>query len=138
MIHPLPKQYRKEALSFYSRYPATTYFILRGLAGRKHGAIDYLCPIGTPVRAPTDIMQTVVRKSLSYGNVIYARSLKEDDLEFRFAHLSAFGIPRIGKTWKEGEVFAWTGSTGFSSAPHLHWEALRNVVKIDPATLKLT
>lgn len=55
--------------------------------------------------------------------------------EYLFAHLDVVPYPRIGKVWQAGEVCAWTGHTGFSSGPHIHFSVKRRGVWIDPATL---
>lgn len=139
MTHPLPKKYRKISLGFESRYPYTLYFILRGLAGKKHGAWDLPCPEGTPLKAPCRMQVHEVKFStVGYGNRLRAISLDDKVTEFLFAHLSVIPYPRPGKIWQEGQTFAWSGNSGTSTASHLHFEVRRQGKLIDPSTLKLT
>lgn len=51
-----------------------------------------------------------------------------------YAHLSMILVDR-GQGIRRGEVIALTGSTGRSTAPHLHFEVLLNGLPVDPLTL---
>jgi murein DD-endopeptidase MepM/ murein hydrolase activator NlpD len=51
-----------------------------------------------------------------------------------YAHASAILVER-GANVRRGEVIGLTGSTGRSTAPHLHFETLLNGLPIDPLTL---
>ena len=51
-----------------------------------------------------------------------------------YAHASMVLVAR-GQTVRRGEVIGLTGSTGRSTAPHLHFEVLLNGLPVDPLTL---
>ncbi len=116
---------------FGVKYPWTSFFILRGLAGRKHKGIDISAKCGKPVKAPTSMRQTFAGWRYGYGNTVEAVSL-DGRYWFRFAHLKAIGYKRKGKEWKEGEVFAWVGTSGFSTGCHLHFETKIGKILVDP------
>jgi murein DD-endopeptidase MepM/ murein hydrolase activator NlpD len=51
-----------------------------------------------------------------------------------YAHASAILVDR-GESVRRGEVIGLTGSTGRSTAPHLHFEILLDGLPVDPLTL---
>lgn len=54
-----------------------------------------------------------------------------DGYETRYGHASMILVAQ-GATVRRGEVIGLTGSTGQSTAPHLHFEVLRNGIALDP------
>jgi len=48
-----------------------------------------------------------------------------------YAHMSETKVKQ-GQEVKRGEILGLVGSTGLSSAPHLHYEVLKNGAKVDP------
>ena len=82
-----------------------------------HTGIDFPVSEGTPVRAATD--GTITTKfNPSYGNMAIVTA--SDGTETRYCHLSSTKI-RSGKV-KAGETIAYSGSSGNSTGPHLHFE----------------
>ncbi|WP_022835946.1 peptidoglycan DD-metalloendopeptidase family protein [Salisaeta longa] len=87
-----------------------------------HEGLDFVVRTGTPVVAPGDGVVRRARYSSSYGNYvdIYHRAA---GYVTRYAHLSEFadGIRR-GARVERGQVIAYSGNTGRSTGPHLHYE----------------
>ena len=53
----------------------------------------------------------------------------------RYAHLSSFEDDiRPGQEIKRGDLIGYTGNTGLTEGPHLHYEVLLNDRHIDPLT----
>lgn len=94
-----------------------------------HRAIDYAAPSGTPIRAVGD--GTVVRASWNgpYGNFISIRH--NGTYTTNYAHLSRYAV-KYGKRVKQGDIIGYVGNTGFSTGPHLHYEMVKNGIKINP------
>ena len=88
---------------------------------RAHRGVDYGAPRGAPVLAVAS--GTVVRAGWTGGggNSVYIRH--DNGYETRYLHFSriAPGI-RAGVRVAQGEVIGSVGSTGLSTAPHLHYE----------------
>jgi len=86
-----------------------------------HTGIDIRAPIGTPVFATAD---GVVEFSRSEYNGGYGNLIKVDhSFGFKtfYAHLSKL-VAKKGDFVKKGQIIAYSGNTGLSSGPHLHYE----------------
>ena len=53
------------------------------------------------------------------------------DYKTLYAHMSRFKV-KVGEKVKRGDVIGYVGSTGTSTAPHLHYEVIKNGEKINP------
>ncbi|MET9321184.1 M23 family metallopeptidase [Streptomyces sp. NPDC003038] len=82
-----------------------------------HTGIDFPVSYGTPVMAATDGTVRTQYNS-AYGNMAIVTS--PDGTETWYCHLSSTKI-RGGKV-KAGEVIAYSGNSGNSTGPHLHFE----------------
>jgi murein DD-endopeptidase MepM/ murein hydrolase activator NlpD len=52
-------------------------------------------------------------------------------LESRYAHNERLSV-RVGDRVRRGQMVAAAGSTGNSSAPHVHFEIRKNGMPVDP------
>lgn len=97
---------------------------------RPHNGVDFSLPKGTPVYATGDGVVKVVRSSFTgYGKRI------EIDHGFgyktRYAHLELFNVKK-GQKVKRGDLIAYSGNSGKSTAPHLHYEVHKDGKPINP------
>lgn len=84
-----------------------------------HAGLDYAAPTGTPVYATADGKVTVAERKNIYGNIIEIDHGFE--YQTRYMHLSRMSVIP-GQTVKKGQEIGRIGSTGKSTAPHLHYE----------------
>ncbi len=98
---------------------------------RKHKGVDYAAPTGTPVIAAGDGVVVKRYVSSSYGK--YIRVRHSNGFETAYAHLSAFADNLIvGSPVTSGQQIGAVGSSGRSTAPHLHYELIYQGTLIDP------
>lgn len=94
-----------------------------------HRAIDYAAPSGTPIRSVGDGTVTLAGWNGSYGNMVSVRH--NGTYSTNYAHMSKMAVKKGAKV-KQGDVIGYVGSTGFSTGPHLHYEMVKNGVKVNP------
>ncbi len=97
---------------------------------RFHYGMDFTAPTGTEVYATGDGEVILVEYSRrGYGNqIIIDHGYGYKTL---YAHMSGFNV-KLGQQVKRGDVIGFVGSTGLSTAPHLHYEVHLNNKKVNP------
>jgi murein DD-endopeptidase MepM/ murein hydrolase activator NlpD len=97
---------------------------------RMHTGVDFLAPTGTPIYATGNgVVVEAERNNYGYGRmVIIDHGYGYESL---YAHLSQIQV-KPGQEIKRGEIIGLVGNTGISSAPHLHYEVIRNGRKVNP------
>lgn len=116
--------------------PGTTHRITQGYNGKfshqgsNKYAIDWQMPQGTPVCAARGGLVVKVKddSDLGGGNIKfdpfnnYVLIRHDDGTLGHYCHLKKGGVKvHPGQIVKTGDVIALSGSTGFSSGPHLHF-----------------
>jgi len=101
------------------------------VTGRRefHDGIDIAAPIGTKIIAPRDGRVISVGKSPSFGR--FLRIAHPDGYISFMAHLHGV-IVYIGSEVYQGQHIAYSGNTGRSTGPHLHFGLFRNGQYVDP------
>lgn len=99
-------------------------------------AEDYDCPEGEEIHAAHSGRVVFLKNDSSEGGVLdqkYWNSgnrivLKHENGEYSaYEHLRYLGAAvAFGQEVKQGEVIGYTGNTGYSSCPHLHFEVFVN------------
>lgn len=95
-----------------------------------HTGVDFATPIGTPVYATADGVVT----SANFSTGGYGYLVKIDhSLGFMtyYAHLNKIVVQK-GMFVKRGQLIAYSGNTGQSTGPHLHYEIRFLGKVIDP------
>jgi murein DD-endopeptidase MepM/ murein hydrolase activator NlpD len=94
-----------------------------------HPGLDIAAPLGSPVQAAGDATVTFAGEDPEYGNlVVLDHGL---GFETRYGHNSRL-LVRVGERVTRGQPIAAVGSTGNSTAPHLHLEIHKDGVPVDP------
>ncbi|MEU4980292.1 peptidoglycan DD-metalloendopeptidase family protein [Streptomyces sp. NPDC021969] len=83
-----------------------------------HTGIDFPVSYGTKVMAATDGTVRTQYNS-AYGNMMIVTA--KDGTETWYCHLSSYQVPS-GTTVKAGDAIAFSGNSGNSTGPHLHFE----------------
>lgn len=97
---------------------------------KMHTGIDFGARIGTPIYATGGGVISKVSTSF-YG---YGKQVEIDHgfgFKTKYAHLSEFNV-KVGQKVKRGELIAYSGNSGTSSGPHLHYEVFKNRKKVNP------
>lgn len=96
-----------------------------------HSGMDFTAPTGTDVFATGNgVIREVKSARRELGNhIIIDHGF---GFETVYAHLDGFNV-RVGQKVKRGDVIGFVGSTGLSTAPHLHYEVRVNGNHTDPA-----
>lgn len=90
-----------------------------GLDG--HNGLDFRAKVGTPVTAVADgKIQGLLSDPSGYG--MYVRMVTTDGYELTYGHFSKFNQKLYsGAVVKAGDLLGYSGNTGFSTGPHLHF-----------------
>jgi murein DD-endopeptidase MepM/ murein hydrolase activator NlpD len=96
-----------------------------------HSGIDFTAPSGTAITAVSAGVITMAAETSDYGNMIEINH--GSNFETRYAH-NKVNLVRVGDVVKKGQIIALVGSTGRSTAPHVHFEVYKNGRVVDPAT----
>ena len=114
-------------------YPTSYHTVSGGYpnysSGRYHGALDFPCPSGTPVWAGGSGTVITATYHYSYGN--YVMIDHGNGLVTLYAHNSSLAVSS-GQHVSQGQVIAYSGSTGNSTGPHVHFEVRLNGQRVNP------
>ncbi|MGJ3238395.1 MAG: M23 family metallopeptidase [Anaerolineae bacterium] len=96
---------------------------------RYHSGIDLGIPLNTPVIA-THSGQVIYAdwSDVGYGYLVI---IQNADFITYYAHNTSFNVNSSDYVGK-GSIIAWSGSTGNSTGPHVHYETRINDLPVDP------
>jgi len=97
-----------------------------------HRGLDLRANLMTPIKAPADgvVEYAAYHKSSGFGNLV----IIEHNYGFKttYAHLSKKFPVKAGDFVKKGDIIAYTGNSGMSTGPHLHYEIRFITRPLDP------
>ena len=99
---------------------------------RAHMGVDFVAPIGTEIYATGDGKVSKVKdlKRRGYGkHIIIDHGYGYQTV---YGHLIRFNVKK-GQRVHRGDVIGYLGSTGLSTAPHLHYEVRKKNKYMNPA-----
>lgn len=95
-----------------------------------HPGLDFDADVGTPIKATGNgvVIAAGVTES-GYGiQVVIDHGF---GYKTRYAHMSRTEVA-LGQQIKRGDVLGYSGNTGYSTGPHLHYEVIKHGEQVDP------
>ncbi len=122
----------------------TSHVMIQGFNGefshKGKYAIDWEMPEGTAICAARGGVVIAVTEKYNVGGQYeeltkkanYIEILHNDGSIGRYAHLKKNGARvSVGQRVKRGQVIGWSGNTGYSGGPHLHFEVVVLTRRLD-------
>lgn len=106
------------------RFGYTKFALSGAYGGSRHNGMDLGTPTGSKLYAPlTGTVRDFGNTDAVPGCYSWGKWLLIDHpngLSTMYAHLSHIGVSP-GQTVQTGDIVGYTGNTGYSTGPHLHW-----------------
>jgi len=126
--------------SIPSGFPVDSGVVTSGFGMRRHpihermamhGGVDLRAPMGTPVYASADgvVEWASVHHNSGLGKMV--KLVHNYGFSTVHGHLSRIEV-EVGNYIKRGQLLGYSGSTGASAAPHLHYEVRHLNRNLDP------
>lgn len=124
-----PLKYAHVTSGFGSRFHPVLQYV------KNHNGVDYGTPVGTPVWAVADGTVTKAQQDNAAGKHVCLRHM--NGFETCYLHLSGFGAGvRGGGHVTQKQIIGYSGNTGMSTGPHLHFAMKRGGSFINPLNQK--
>lgn len=95
-----------------------------------HTGVDFVAPTGTPINAVYGgIVTKIVQSERGYGNHVYI--MHNDSTTSLYAQMQDI-LVNENEEIATGQQIGTLGSTGTSTAPHLHFEVIINGTQVNP------
>ena len=107
----------------------------KGAVKFQHLGVDLEAPVGTPVQAANDGVVSFSEELDTYGKTLVVNH--GIGIYSLYLHLSKIE-KKPGEFVEKGEVIAFSGNTGYSIQPHLHFSIKVNGANVDPLRFILT
>jgi murein DD-endopeptidase MepM/ murein hydrolase activator NlpD len=97
--------------------------------GRMHEGIDLAVPVGTPVVSAAAGTVIVAGWLGGYGNLVVVDH--GNGISTAYGHNTSVTVG-VGQFVAQGQLISYSGSTGHSTGPHVHFEVRINGSAVDP------
>lgn len=97
-----------------------------------HPGLDLSADIGTPVYAPADGVVELAEYNANNGFGYLVVIEHNYGFKTRYAHMSRRDVVKQGQFIKKGDLIGYSGNTGLSTGPHLHYEVRFIQKPLDP------
>lgn len=97
--------------------------------GNYHGGLDQRGAEGTPIRTVSGGIVKIVRKFNIHGDIVGIDH--GQGMTSFYLHMSKFAVVE-GAQVKKGDLIGYIGTTGRSTAPHLHWALDVHGIPVNP------
>ncbi len=103
---------------------------------KAHPAIDYVAPVGTPIKTVGD--GTIYRIGFTRGNGNFIEVRHSNGYSTIYLHMKGFarGLHK-GARVTQGQVIGYLGGTGMATGPHLCFRMRLNGRPVNPTKLKV-
>ena len=113
-----------------ARGPVSRGFAAGEGRGPEHAGVDIAGSEGSPIAAAAEGQVVFAGVDATFGNMLVLRH--RDGWETAYGHGQVLLVQTVDSV-KVGQTIALLGSTGRSSAPHLHFEMRKDGASVDPA-----
>jgi len=125
-IKPIKEGLYKKISSGYGKrkHPKTKKIVM-------HHGVDFAADIGTPIQATGD--GTII--SVKSNKEGHGKQIKIDHgsgYRSSYSHMSKFMV-KEGQFVKQGTIIGYSGNSGYSFGPHLHYMIILNGKSVNPA-----
>ncbi len=96
---------------------------------RFHTGVDFGVPMNTPVKAAADGIVIFAGWKGAYGRCVIIDH--GSGISTVYGHLNSFKVHKGSKV-RQGQVIAYSGNTGLSTGPHLHFEVREHGKPVNP------
>ncbi|MDF1693178.1 MAG: M23 family metallopeptidase [Zhongshania sp.] len=118
MLSTIPSGYPLSEAYVTSRFGMRNHPVLGRMA--LHGGADLRASVGTPVYATADgVVESAGMNNSGFGRLIKLNH--NFGFTTLYGHLSKTAVA-MGDYVRQGDLLGYSGNTGMSSAPHLHYE----------------
>lgn len=99
--------------------------------GKMHNGLDIAVATGTQVKSAADGRVSFAGWNGGYGILVIVDH--GNGVETRYAHNSRLNV-KVGQKVERGQVVAYSGNTGVSTGPHVHFEIRQRNNPVNPQT----